>query len=101
MLVYEESVWKVFGTGSFKKVKCHLVKVEASDLEVGGTYFHSDQEEPDFTKLDLYCKFLGGKKSVNVRHEEDIYTCKNPWLHWFKVVPVRSENSQNGVESEE
>lgn len=68
-------------------IKCKLVKVDEDDLEEGSTYFHTDDDKPDFGKKVCYCKYLDeGVYSYNSSEGLEISNCD--WVQWYQVVKV-------------
>lgn len=72
-------------------IKYKLVPIKQKDRKVGYTYFRSDTENPDFTILESYCKYLGENQYFFVTVGRDILTRWYSCNYWWQVVPLEGE----------
>ena len=81
-------VWYVLPAYSKDFVKCNLVPVNKEDLKVGYTYFRTDSEQPDFSDMRGYCKYLGDESYVFVEYGDSVVVSNFGYKKWYQVVPI-------------
>ena len=83
--------YRVNTSDSLDFIPCKLIPCTWEEIEVGGTGFRSDLDEPNFKGVCMYFKkiesdklaFVDSSGSTNIADGVD----NSVWDNWFKVVP--------------
>lgn len=81
-------IYKVWAASKRHEVKCKLIPIDAKGLEVGGTYYHTDQiDNSNIDNLSLYCKYLWW---WNYARWFDLWinVANKTWKYRYKVFPI-------------